>query len=169
MNVFYNNKHTFRFFLFFLIFLFGRNGIAQTSITGKVTDGNTGEEMIAVNVMVEKDGVIIQGETTDIDGNYSIRVDAGIYDLVFSYTGYPTKKIEGVVVGEAEVKVVNVKLEFYVGAIIYCPILVAYKIPLIEQDKTSTGITITSEQIRNLPTRNINEIISITPGLSLTQ
>jgi len=45
MNIFYNNKHTFRISLVFLIFIFGENAIAQTSITGKISDKDTSEDM----------------------------------------------------------------------------------------------------------------------------
>lgn len=142
---------------------------SQTSLTGKITDKDTGEEMIAANIMISKNGNFIQGATSDIDGNYSIRVDAGTYDLEFSYTGYPTKKIKDVVVKEAEIKVVDAKLELGRMMITYCPILTGYKIPLIKQDETSTGITITAEQIRNLPTRKINQMMLMTPVVSFTQ
>ncbi|MFK8009068.1 MAG: carboxypeptidase-like regulatory domain-containing protein [Saprospiraceae bacterium] len=41
-----------------------------------------------------------------------------------------------------------------------------YRVPLIQQDATTTGATVTSEQIRNLPTRNINAIAAATAGSS---
>ncbi len=42
----------------------------------------------------------------------------------------------------------------------------AYKVPLIEQDNTTQGGIKTAEQIRNLPTKNINAIAATTAGLS---
>ena len=44
-------------------------------------------------------------------------------------------------------------------------VIVEYKIPLIEHDKTSTGQTITAEEIATLPTRNVNSIASTTAGV----
>lgn len=167
MNIFYNNKITFRIFIVFLVFIFGENGVAQTGITGKVTDKETGEEMIAANIIVTKDGVFVQGETTDIDGNYSIRVDSGIYDLEVSYTGYPTQKITGIIVNEGETTKVDVRLGF-VGFINEGCILLGYNIPLIQQDETSTGQKIDKYNIKRQATRNINKIITITPGVSFT-
>jgi outer membrane receptor protein involved in Fe transport len=41
-----------------------------------------------------------------------------------------------------------------------------YRVPLVEQDNTTQGQTITSEQIRNLPTRNINALAATTAGLT---
>ncbi len=169
MNKFYNKTFTFRFFLVILIFLFGENVFSQTGITGKVIDEDTRDEMIAANVIVSKNGVFVQGETTDIDGNYKIRLDPGIYEVEVSYTGYPTKKLADIVVNAGELKKLDVKMKIEDG-IIYCYFgYEGYLIPLIKHDETSTGQTLRDEKIKNLPTRNINEIITITPGVSLTQ
>lgn len=45
-------------------------------------------------------------------------------------------------------------------------VITAYKVPLIQQDETSQGKTVTSEQIKNLPTRNINAVAAATAGVS---
>ncbi len=45
-------------------------------------------------------------------------------------------------------------------------VVTSYKVPLIEQDRTSSGSTITSEQIRNLPTKNISALAAMTAGVS---
>ncbi len=169
MNSFYNNKYTFRIFSVFLIFIFGQKGIAQTGISGKVTDENTGEEMVAANIIVTKNGNFIQGETTDIDGNYTIQVDSGKYDIEVSYTGYPTQKITGIIVNEGLTTKVDVQLTTDLKLQMMSIVVLNICIPIIKQDETSTGLTITSEKIRYLPTRNINEIITITPGVSFTQ
>jgi len=139
---------------------------AQTSIAGKISDKDTGEEMIAANIIVSKNGVFIQGETTDIDGNYSIRVDPGTYDIEVSYTGYPTQKITGVVANAGQATKVNVQLSVGAGNIMEEVVVTGYKVPLIKQDETTTGKTVTSEQIRNLPTRNINAVAAATAGAS---
>ena len=107
---FYNNKYRFQFLLVFLIFILGKNVIAQTAITGKVSDKETGEEMIAANIIVTKNAIFVTGETTDIDGNYIIQVDSGTYDIEVSYTGYPTQKITGIVAIEGQATKVDIQL-----------------------------------------------------------
>jgi hypothetical protein len=166
---FYNNKYRFQFFLVFIIFLFGKSGIAQTSITGKVSDKDTGEEMIAANIIVTKNGIFIQGETTDIDGDYIIKLDSGTYDIEVSYTGYPTQKITGIVAIEGQATKVDIQLSTNLKLQIMNIVVRNICVPIIQQDETSTGMTITSEKIRLLPTRNLNKIITITPGVSFTQ
>ncbi len=139
---------------------------AQTTLTGKVTDGESGEELIGANIVVKKNGNFIQGETTDIDGNYSIRVDPGTYDVEVSYTGYPTQKIEGVLASAGVATKVDVQMTIGTGIVTEEIVVTGYKVPLIKQDETETGQTVTSEQIRNLPTRNINAVAAATAGTS---
>ncbi|MFK7949978.1 MAG: SusC/RagA family TonB-linked outer membrane protein [Saprospiraceae bacterium] len=64
--------------------------IAQRTITGTVTDAETGETLISANVSEEGTS---NGVTTDIDGKYSITVSEGA-TLVFSYIGYSTQEVE---------------------------------------------------------------------------
>lgn len=167
MNLFYNNKHTFQVFLVFLILFFGKNGFAQTSITGKITDKETGEEMIAANIQIYKNGNFIQGVSTDIDGNYSLRIDPGTYDVEVSYTGYTTQKITDIVAIEGWSTKLDVQIKS--GGIIWVDGCGSWTIPMIRQDRNPNKMKITSGKIRNLPTRNINEILSMAPGVSFSQ
>ena len=172
MHFFYNNKNTIRVF-FFLIFLLGKSGMglfAQTALVGKVTDAESGEELIGANIVVKKNGNFIQGETTDIDGNYSVRVDSGTYDVEVSYTGYSTQGVEGVLASAGLATKVDVRIKIKGGIIIEnygC--FLGWVIPLIRFDDFAYGQKVTSNQIKNLPTRNIKEILLTTPGVSFSQ
>ncbi len=154
-----------RNFLLTLSLLFIANlTFAQTTLTGKVTDGGTGEELISASIVISKDGNFIQGDVTDFDGNFSIRVDPGNYDLEISYTGYQTQRITDIVASEGNATKVDVQLSS--GVVTETIVVIGYKVPLIKQDETSQGKTITSEQIKNLPTRNINAVAAATAGAS---
>lgn len=171
MKIFYNNKITFRVILIFLIFIFGKTVFSQTAICGKVTDNDTGEDMIAANIVVTKNGVFIQGATTDIDGNYTIQVDSGKYDMEISYTGYRTQKITGIVAIEGKATKVDVQISS--GEITDYPIIVCCgccRVPLIQHDKTTTGrrVNMSEGVFRKLPTRNINEMIMMAPGVTFS-
>ena len=182
---FNNNKYTFRVFLFFLIFLFGKDTIGQTpivdlisksdsisTIRGKISDKDTGEEMIAANIQVFKNGNFVQGETTDIDGNYTIQVDSGGYDMEVTYTGYPTQKITGIIVNEGRVTKVDVLLTVSLGNVYFDVVVCSgcCRIPLIQHDKTTTGAILSRREdkdfFKKLPSRNINEMILMTPGVT---
>ena len=44
--------------------------------------------------------------------------------------------------------------------------VIDYKVPLIQADNTTSGQTITSEDIENLPTRNVNSVAASTAGVA---
>ncbi|HQG56868.1 MAG TPA: TonB-dependent receptor [Bacteroidales bacterium] len=62
----------------------------QITVTGKVTDSQTGEPMAGVNVVVK--GTTI-GTMTDAEGNYSLNVPDRNATLVFSFIGYTTQEM----------------------------------------------------------------------------
>jgi len=83
--------------------LFAQSGI----IRGKVTSGETGEELIGAAVYIAG---TTKGSSTDLEGNYSIlSVEPGKYDIVCQYISFANDTIKGVVVGE-DVTITNFAL-----------------------------------------------------------
>lgn len=72
---------------------FSLSVMAQGSkqISGTVTDGSTGEGLIAVTVGVKG---TTSGTVTDIDGKYALSVPSDATMLVFSFVGYETQEVE---------------------------------------------------------------------------
>lgn len=62
---------------------------AQKTITGTITDAETGDPLIGANVLIKG---TTMGTVTDFDGNYSLTVNEGDM-LVISYTGYDSKEL----------------------------------------------------------------------------
>ncbi|MEM8585283.1 MAG: SusC/RagA family TonB-linked outer membrane protein [Bacteroidota bacterium] len=65
--------------------------IAQSSITGTVTDAESGDPLIGASILVLGTST---GTVTDFDGNYTLNVPANAEALIFSYTGYSAQTIE---------------------------------------------------------------------------
>lgn len=59
------------------------------TLTGKITDAETGDPLIGVNILVEG---TTSGGVSDIDGNYSLSVETGQFLLV-SYLSYVDRRI----------------------------------------------------------------------------
>ena len=76
--------------LLIIYLLYFVNTSAQI-ISGKITDNNTKEELIGVNIILE-DG---SGTSSDIFGKYNIVIKPGIQKITFKYIGYKeiTKEI----------------------------------------------------------------------------
>lgn len=60
-------------------------GAQNAKITGKITEKETGEPLIGATIVTDATGTV-----TDFDGNYSLALVSGTYELTFSYVGYTT-------------------------------------------------------------------------------
>ncbi len=150
-----------------LVFAFGSITYAQTSIYGKVTDEETGEPIIYGSVALYKNDVLLTGTATDFDGNYNFPdIDPGSYDVEVSYTGYQTQRVTGITVLAGKANNLDVQISTGGGVVLDEVTVVEYKVPLIEQDNTTSGAVITGDQIKNLPTRNINALAATSAGLA---
>ncbi|MFK7774473.1 MAG: carboxypeptidase-like regulatory domain-containing protein [Saprospiraceae bacterium] len=107
---FCNNTFTFRIFLVFLFFLFGKNGIAQTSITGKIINEETKEELIDAEIILYKNGNLIRNTRTDSKGNYKLNIDPGSYVIDFFCRGFTTQRVVEVLGIEGQQTKLNLQL-----------------------------------------------------------
>ncbi len=154
-----------RVLLFCLLINFPAIAWSQTSVEGTITDQESGEPIIFGTVALFNNGVLVTGTETDDHGNYAIsNIDPGTYDINASYVGYQAKTIEGVVLLAG--KNTRVDIEISSGTILDEVVIVEYKVPLVEQDNTTTGGIVTGEQIRNLPMKNINSLAATASGVS---
>lgn len=77
-----------KIFLSILLALMGLSAVAQTvTVSGTVTSSEDGEPLIGVSVLAKGGAGKTHGVNTDLDGNYTIKVDRGT-TLTFSYVGY---------------------------------------------------------------------------------
>ncbi len=138
---------------------------AQTTLSGKVTD-DTGEPIIFGSVALYKNGVLITGTETDFDGYYHFAsLDPGTYTVETTYVGYTKQRIEGVIVYAGKANKLNVEMSSDAVSLSEV-VVISYRVPLVEQDNSTQGATIVSDQIKNLPTHNINGRSATIAGLS---
>lgn len=136
-----------------MFFLFGFFTLtAQTSLQGRLTDADTGEPIVFGTVALYENDVLFTGTETDLDGYYSItEIPAGIYKVVFSYTGYHEKTAKNVLVLEGRANKMDSQLD--AGAAFGCSPPCGYRLPLISSDDTTQGFRYASDDLRNLPHR----------------
>lgn len=83
--------------------------LAQTgTIRGTITDKETGETLIGVNVYIQDPFI---GTITDLNGAFTLdNVPAGAHTVVISYVSYTTQNIEGVNVQANDVTILDVPM-----------------------------------------------------------
>ncbi len=142
--------------------LFTQTLIAQTILTGKVTDSS--EVLIGAFVQVLQNGTDIQRVRTDFNGEYRIQLDSGTYWVECTYTGYHTFSMEGVKVEWNKLNTLNITMSasgIMDDAEMELALIEKRK---SEQARTPRGQTLTSEQIKNMPSRQVNAIQASTVG-----
>lgn len=86
MKAFLRDK---RLCLILLLLIYTSLSFAQQTITGTITDDQTGEALIGANIVLENG----TGTITDVNGAYTIAVPDGASTLTISYTGYQDQVI----------------------------------------------------------------------------
>lgn len=151
-------------FLFFILTVTTYIG-AQSTLEGTIREKESKEGISGV-IKLFKNGAMINGTQTDVEGNYVLtNIDNGTYDIEASGIGYtPERKIKVVLAGGK-----ITRLDFGLnkeGVILEGVVITDYKAPLIDIDNTTAGTTVTAEKIQNLPTKNIVAIAALTAGVS---
>jgi len=142
------------------VFIFITNSLfAQTgTISGIVTDSLTGNGLPGANILIQGTS---RGTATDLNGFFVLKVSPGVYNLVISYIGYETKKIENLKV-EATKKInLDIKLNpaQIEGEEVVITAQAMGQIKAINQQLSSNTIRsiVSAETIRELPDFNTDE------------
>ena len=143
--------------------LFAQSGAGE--LRGKVQDAKTKEGIPFAAVIVESNGSQVAAQQTDFDGNFVIKpILPGKYDVRVKIIGYNERVISGVIITSNKQTYVNPDLSANVRNIQEVTVS-DYAKPLIEKDNTTAGGSLNSDEIKKLPTRNINSLVSTTAGV----
>jgi outer membrane receptor protein involved in Fe transport len=135
---------------------------AQGSLSGRITDAETGEALIGVNVVVTGTSY---GAATDIEGRYSIAsLRAGQYSIKISYIGYETKLFTGISVASGRNTQLDATLQMQVLSTEDEIVIVGDR-PLVDVEQSSSSVAITAEQIRATPVRAVEEVVASQAGV----
>jgi len=78
------------------------------TLRGTIIDAGTGEPIMGANVMIENTSI---GTVTDFDGNYTLKVEDGIYNLKITALGYASLTIQKVTIIGKKVKSLDISLK----------------------------------------------------------
>ncbi|HBX84201.1 MAG: hypothetical protein A2W97_08595 [Bacteroidetes bacterium GWE2_40_63] len=154
--------------ILFILFVFLASGgvYAQSgALKGKVLDAETGEAIPFANVVVELNGNMVGGGVSDFDGNYTVKpIPAGRFTVKASYVGYNSLQINDVVINNDKIQFLDLSLKASTQEIEQIDV-VAYTVPLISKDNTTTGGTVTSEEISKMAGRSPEAVASTVGGV----
>jgi hypothetical protein len=147
-----------------LTFLCATKLLAQIGeLQGRAYDQTTKEGIPFANVVLEQNGLQKGYGQTDDDGNYTIKpITPGTYDVKCSYLGYRPKTYTSVVITADRITFQDLPMEASVNQL---PDVVVSTQKLIEPDKTTTGSTLTKDEIDHLATRDTRNYASLTAGV----
>jgi len=111
-----------------------------SSLSGKVTEEVTGETLIGATVKILQGSTLVKGTITDYNGDYRVLLPVGAYDVEILYTGFYSKRMTGIFVQADRMNIYNAALSS--GTVLEEVVIKEYKVPLIQQDNTSVGQSI---------------------------
>ncbi len=131
-------------------------------ISGKVTDQNTREGLPGVNILVEN---TMLGAVTDVNGDYAIlNIPPGIYSVAAKIIGYQAMR-------QTEVKVtidLTTQLNFNLSSTVVDineTVTVVAERPLVRKDVTSSHAVVATEDIKQMPVENFNQVLTLQAGV----
>lgn len=131
-------------------------------ITGQVTDSETGEPLIGVNIVVEGTRF---GSATNAEGYYTIlNIPPGTYRLSATYIGYQRTVVE-----EVRVRIdltTNIDFELAPQAIAGDEVIVTADRPMVRKDRTSSEVQISSEELTQTPIQEVTDILQTKAGVT---
>ena len=129
------------------------------TLTGRVTDAQTGETLIGANVVIT--GTTL-GAATNIDGEYRINgVPVGDYSITASYIGYPPYTYEDVTINSGSTR----ELNFDLNSESLETVVVEYERPIIQRDAIGTPRVVSGEELENLPIRSVAGVTALQGGV----
>ncbi|MCX6252568.1 MAG: carboxypeptidase-like regulatory domain-containing protein [Bacteroidetes bacterium] len=158
-----NLLFTFVFVLTSSLLVFSQTG--SGTLKGRITDKATKEAIPFANIVVEFGGVQVGGSTSDFDGNFLIKpIPPGKVDMkatCISYRGFIMKAIS---IPPDKITFQNIEMEATTTTLKEVEV-VQYKVPLISADQTTSGGTVTSEEISKMANRSADAVATTVGGV----
>jgi Carboxypeptidase regulatory-like domain/TonB-dependent Receptor Plug Domain len=127
-------------------------------IKGKITD-ETGAPLEFATVKIISNGIVKGGANADENGDYSISpVSPGTYTLKATYAGNTTE-VNDITIISLKTSEVNITIT---QGVELQTLVIRETIPI---DQTTTGGTLTGDDIRNIGIRDVNTLAAIVPGV----
>ncbi len=135
----------------------------RSKIQGRVTDAQTGEPLIGVNILLLNTSF---GAATNVEGRFTIiNIPVGTYTVQASMVGFNKEKIVGVLVSADRVTSLDIALSSSV--LTGEEVIVVAERNKLHNEVSNTQLVVTDDQINNTAgIRDINAFLEKQPGVS---
>lgn len=155
-----------RYIILLQLLLFGSSlvlGQTTGSLIGKATDEDSNEPLIGAALTLVQDGFQKAAVMSDLDGNYNFSiVEAGTYDLVIEYLGFPTKTMKNIKISSDQVA----KLDVSMSSSLKTQTIVVVSDPIIKLDEIGGGNRRGADFFEHSPERGIDAARTSTAGVN---
>ena len=129
-------------------------------IAGRVIDGETGEPLLGVNVVIK--GTLL-GTSTDLNGNFFIlNVPVGTYSVASSMIGYETKELTEVRIKQDLTTILDFEL---VSTVVPMEeVRVTAERPIVEIDVTTSVTYLDSKELQAQPVSQFQDAVALSAG-----
>lgn len=147
-----------------ILMMWNANALAQNqgTLEGTVTEAETGEPLIGVNIIVRGSSL---GASTNLDGYYQIKnIRPGQYTIEIRYIGFEGKLYTGIVINAGETTELSTELKPQVYSSDE-ELVVIGEAPIFDVEKSASSTTVSREQIEAAPVRRIDDIVGLQAGV----
>ena len=143
----------------------GAANAQQGTISGRVTDAETGEPLAGVSVEATGQG---GPQGSNEDGRFSLTVSAGTYSLVVKLIGYETTRVDGVSVPAGGSTEVDISLRSQ--ALVLNPVVVtASRRQEKALDAPASIATVSAEEVERIAATTVADHVTALPGIDRAQ
>ena len=137
------------------VFLIPVLSFAQKSLSGTITDADTGEPLLGVTVLVQGTN---KGTVSDFDGNYTINnLDPGDYVVELSYTGY-SKLSQTVSIGNSDAEL-DIQMTFSASELDEI-VVTGTGAPVAKKQLGNSIGSITTASLEKLPINSFSDLLA---------
>lgn len=132
------------------------------SLTGKITDAETGESLIGATVKLQG---TYKGASVDINGEYVMNdIKPDDYAIKVQFIGFETKLFTEISFEPGEKKELNVKLSPQTESL--DEVTVVGRRGMIDLEEAASAVSISSEEIAQMNVRDVQEVLNMQAGVT---
>ncbi|KAF0131640.1 MAG: TonB-dependent receptor [Bacteroidetes bacterium] len=137
----------------------------QGRLQGKVYEKDSREPIAFANIILENGGTVVGGATSDFDGNYVINpIPPGKYDLKATFVGFNPVTVKGITIPSNQITFYDIVM-VSTSIDLQTVEVIEYRVPLISKDQTTSGASVTSEEIKKMPNRSADAVAATVGGV----